>query len=72
MTNPKLDIKLRPTLISDLDTLFRFQLDEKGGYLEVFIPKDPTDKSAYTDKYTKLLNNPTVNNQIILLDNIIT
>ena len=71
MTNNKLDIKLRPTEIADLATLFQFQLDKEGGYLAAFMPKDPTDKSAYIDKHTKLLNNPTVNNQTIILDNII-
>ena len=64
-------IKLKPTEISDLDTLFKFQLDKEGGYLAAFMPKDPTDKSAYISKYTKLLSEPTVNNQTILLDNII-
>lgn len=67
MTN----IKLKPTEISDLDTLFKFQLDKEGGYLAAFMPKDPTDKSAYISKYTKLLSEPTVNNQTILLNNII-
>ena len=71
MSNNKLDIILRPTEISDLATLFQFQLDKEGGYLAAFMPKDPTDKSAYIDKHTKLLNNPTVNNQTIILDNII-
>ena len=67
----KLDIKLRPTEISDLDFLFQFQLDKEGGYLAAFMPKDPTDKAAYISKYTKLLNDPTVNNQTIIIDNII-
>lgn len=67
MTN----IKLKPTEILDLDTLFKFQLDKEGGYLAAFMPKDPTDKSAFISKYTKLLSEPTVNNQTILLDNII-
>ncbi|ESU27369.1 GCN5-related N-acetyltransferase [Flavobacterium limnosediminis JC2902] len=71
MTNKKPDIKLRPTEISDLDTLFQFQLDKEGGYLAAFMPKDPTDKEAYINKYTALLDNPTVNNQTILLDNVI-
>ena len=71
MSNNKLDIILRPTEISDLATLFQFQLDKEGGYLAAFMPKDPTDKSAYIDKHTKLLNNPTVNNQTIILDNLI-
>ena len=64
-------VKLRPTEISDLDTLFQFQLDKEGGYLAAFMPKDPTDKTAYLTKHTKLLNDPTVNNQTILVDNVI-
>ena len=71
MTIRELDIKLRPTEISDLNFLFQFQLDKEGGYLAAFMPKDPTDKSAYLNKYTKLLDDPTVNNQTIILDNII-
>ena len=71
MTNNKPDIKLRPTKIADLDTLFQFQLDKEGGHLAAFMPKDPTDKTAYINKYSKLLDDPTVNNQTILLDKII-
>lgn len=71
MTNDKLDIKLRPTEISDLDFLFQFQLDKEGGYLAAFMPIDPTDKTAYLDKHTKLLDDPTVNNQTIVIDNTI-
>ena len=71
MTDNKLDIKLRPTEIADLDTLFQFQLDKEGGYLAAFMPKDPTDKTAYLTKHTKLLSDPTVNNQTILVNNII-
>ncbi|SRR5690606_544680 len=71
MTNNKLDIKIRPTEKADLDTLFEFQLDKEGAYLAAFMPKDPTDKTAYLTKFTKLLSDPTVNNQTILIDNII-
>jgi RimJ/RimL family protein N-acetyltransferase len=71
MTNIKFDIKLRPTEIADLDTLFQFQLDKEGGYLAAFMPIDPTDKTAYVNKYEKLLDDPTVNNQTIIFDNII-
>lgn len=69
MTNDNLSIMLRPTEISDLDLLFEFQTDPEGGYLAAFMPKDPTDKPAYIKKYTKLLSDPTVNNQTILLNN---
>lgn len=71
MTPNKLELKIRQTEISDLDILFQFQLDKEGGYLAAFMPKDPTDKSAYITKHTKLLSNPTVNNQTILVDDII-
>ena len=63
----KLDIKLRPTEISDLDFLFQFQLDKEGGYLAAFMPENHADKSAYLAKYTRLLNDPTVNNQTIMV-----
>lgn len=71
MTNDKLDIKLRRTEVADLDNFFQFQLDKEASYLAAFTPKDPTDKSAYLLKHTKLLSDPTVNNQTILVDNII-
>ena len=71
MTTHKLEIKLRPTEISDLDFLFQFQLDKEGGYLAAFMPKDPTDKFAYIEKFTKILNDSTVNNQTIIHNNVI-
>ena len=71
MTNHQQDIKLRPTTVSDLETLFQFQLDKEAGCLAAFMPKDPTDRSAYLSKYTKLLEDPTVNNQTIIVDNMI-
>lgn len=71
MENNKLDIKLRPTEFADLETLFKFQLDKEGGYLAAFMPKDSTDKTAYINKHTKFLDDSTINNQTILLDNII-
>lgn len=65
----EIEITLRPTTVQDLETLFTFQLDNDAIYLAAFTPKDPTDKTAYIDKYSKLLDDPTVNNQTILLDN---
>lgn len=64
-----INLKLRSTEVTDLDLFFQFQLDKEGGYLAAFMPKDPADKSAYITKHTKLLSDPTVNNQTILLDN---
>jgi len=61
-------VKLRKTKISDLELLFEFQLDKEANYLAAFTPKDPGDKEAYFEKFTKILNNPTINNQTILVD----
>ncbi|WP_073166341.1 GNAT family N-acetyltransferase [Tangfeifania diversioriginum] len=68
MTNEKLDIKLRQTEIEDLPVFFQFQLDE-ASYLAAFIPEDPTDKSAYLTKHTKLLSAPTINYMTISFNN---
>ena len=64
-------IKFRKTEVDDLELLFKFQLDKEAMNLAAFTPKDPTDKSAYLSKYTKILSDPTVNNQTIIIDNII-
>ncbi len=64
-------IKFRKTEVDDLEFLFKFQLDKEAMNLAAFTPKDPADKSAFISKYTKLLSDPTVNNQTIIIDNII-
>ncbi len=71
MTKDKPDIKLRRTEVADLNNFFQFQLDKEAGYLAAFIPEDPSDKSAYFIKHTKLLSDPSVNSQTIIVDNII-
>lgn len=71
MTNHKPDIELRQTEVADLDTFFQFQLDKDACYLAAFTPKDPTDKSAYLSKHTRLLSEPTVNNQTVIVNHVI-
>jgi RimJ/RimL family protein N-acetyltransferase len=71
MTNSKFDIKLRRTELSDLDNLFQFQLDKESSYMAAFTSKDSTDKTAYVNKYTKLLSDPRINNQTIIIDKVI-
>ncbi len=67
MTNDR-KISLRPTTVEDLEYLFKFQLDKEAIFLAAFTPKDPSDKNAYIEKYTKLLSEPTVHNQTIIVD----
>ncbi len=70
--NSEPTITLRPTTIKDLDWLFQFQLDPEANYLAAFISGDPADKTAYINKYQKLLSDPTINNQTILVGNVIS
>ncbi len=60
-------LKLRQTEIPDLELFFQFQLDKEAIYLAAFTSKDPADKEAYLEKYTKHLNDPAINMQTILL-----
>lgn len=63
------EIKLRPSVVEDINNFFEFQLDPEANYLAAFTAKDPNDKTAYLKKYTKLLHDPTVNMQTIVADN---
>ena len=63
------EIMLRKTALSDLEFFFIFQLDQDANYLAAFTAKDPRDKTAYLQKYTKLVNDPTINMQTIIVDN---
>lgn len=63
------DLKLRPSVVEDIHIFFEYQLDEEANYIAAFTAKDPTDKAAYLEKYTRLLHNPTVNMQTIVANN---
>ncbi|MEO8117533.1 MAG: GNAT family N-acetyltransferase [Bacteroidota bacterium] len=64
-------LKLRKTVLSDLEFFFQFQLDKEAIYLAAFTSIDPTDKKAYFEKYTRHMNDPTINMQTIMVDEII-
>lgn len=66
VNEPKL--LLKQTEITDLNQLFEFQLDDEAGYLAAFMPKEPTDKTAYLKKMTPALSDPFINTQTIFLD----
>ena len=65
------NISLRKTEILDLEILFEIQLDAQANYLAAFISKDYADKSVFIEKHKKLLNDPTVNNQTIIFNDVI-
>lgn len=64
-------LQLRKTVLSDLEFFFQFQLDKEANYLAAFTSIDPTDKEAYFAKYTRHMNDPTINMQTIMVDEII-
>ena len=69
MTND--NITLIETEKGDLNAFFQFQLDKEANYLAAFTSKDPSDKTAYMEKYTKLLIDPTVNMRTIKVNEVI-
>ncbi|WP_018626840.1 GNAT family N-acetyltransferase [Niabella aurantiaca] len=64
-------ILLQPTVVADLEQFFIFQLDKEANYLAAFTAKDPANKTAYLNKYTKLLSEPTVHMRTIVVGNAI-
>jgi len=67
MTNN--NITLTKTEKDDLEVFFQFQLDKEANYLAAFTSKDPNDKTAYIEKYSKFLNDPTINMRTIKINN---
>lgn len=62
------NITLTKTVAEDLESFFQFQLDPEANYLAAFTAKDPSDKNAYIEKYTKFLTDPTINMQTIRIN----
>ena len=53
------------TVKDDLEALFQFQLDKEANYLAAFTAKDPNDKAAYIEKYSKHIADSTINMRTI-------
>lgn len=62
------NIILTKTEEEDLNAFFQFQLNEEANYLAAFTPKDSKDKSAYIERYSKFLSDPTINMRTIKID----
>ncbi|MFZ7114276.1 MAG: GNAT family N-acetyltransferase [Bacteroidota bacterium] len=65
------NLSLRKSEQEDLVSFFQFQLNEEAIYLAAFTPKDPSDRIAYLEKYSKLLTNPDINMMTIEVDDVI-
>ncbi|WP_313263268.1 GNAT family N-acetyltransferase [Sphingobacterium sp.] len=68
MDNHNFQLTLRQTLFTDLETHYRFQLNEEANHLAAFTSSSSLDKEAYLEKYSKFLSEPSINNQTILID----
>jgi [ribosomal protein S5]-alanine N-acetyltransferase len=64
-------ITLAKTEKNDLNAFFQFQLDNESNYLAAFTSKDPNDKSAYLEKYTKHLADPDIHMRTIKVNGLI-
>ncbi len=62
-----IEIELKHTNQNDLETLFLFQLDKDANYLAAFTSKNPSDKNAYIEKWTRLFSDEKINIRTILL-----
>ncbi len=62
-------ITLTKTTCEDLELLFEFQLDEEARYLAAFTSNDTLDKTSYLTKYSKFLEDSTINMKTIKLNN---
>ena len=56
---------LTKTEENDLNAFFQFQLDKEANYLAAFTAKDPNDKAAYIEKYSKFLTDPLITSRTI-------
>jgi ribosomal-protein-alanine N-acetyltransferase len=65
------NITLIETEIDDLNAFFQFQLDQEANYLAAFTAKNPNDKTAYLEKYTKHLADPTIIMRTIKVNDVI-
>lgn len=62
-----MEITLRRSIPGDLDTFFRIQADDEAIRMAAFTAKDPYDREAYLAKFRRLLQDPSVHMQTILL-----
>lgn len=59
---------LKPTQPEDLEQLFLNQADEVYNHMAAFTSENPTDKQAYMNKWSKIIENPDINMQSIFVD----
>jgi RimJ/RimL family protein N-acetyltransferase len=61
-------IELRDVLSSDLELFFQFQLDDEANFMAAFTSKNPSDKEAFVNHWSKRLSDTTIINKTILFN----
>jgi len=64
-------ISIRKSIESDLEVFYQNQADEEANYMAAFTSKNPHDKTAYIEKWTRLMKVDSVHMQSILLDDLV-
>jgi RimJ/RimL family protein N-acetyltransferase len=64
-------IELKKTTKEDLEILFEFQTNKDGIWMAAFTAENPSDKEAYTTKWSKIVENPKIKMQTIRVKNTI-
>lgn len=59
---------LRDVVADDLPLFFQQQLDPDANYMAAFTAKDPTDHAAFMARWQRILSDPTIVIQTIVVD----
>ena len=62
------EVRLRPVVADDLPTLFAQQLDPDSQRMAAFVPRDPADRVAFMEHWTRLLADDAKIKMTVLLD----
>ncbi len=62
------EVRLRPVVADDLPTLFDQQLDADSQRMAAFVPRDPADRGAFMEHWTRLLADDAKIKMTVLLD----
>lgn len=60
-------IHLRDLQAGDLEFFFAYQLDPEANFLAAFTAKDPADRAAFDAHWQRILGDPNVRNQTIVV-----
>ena len=60
------NVRLRVVTEADIPVFFEQQLDASANFMAAFTAKDPTDKTAFTARWTRILAETAIQKQTIL------